>query len=105
MIIVSILGLTIMVKVKDIVKQLDAEAYSSIEQGLVKHRAENLLFLLKLYRDSSLSDNEILENLKVNSNSFYVLKSRLHDKIENYFSTNVHTDRELITQQLQQIPE
>jgi len=105
MIIVSILGLTIMVKVKDIVKQLDAEAYSSIEQGLVKNRAENLLFLLKSYRDSSLSDNEILENLKVNSNSFYVLKSRLHDKIENYFSNNVHTDRELITQQLQQIPE
>lgn len=93
-----------MAKVKDIVKQLNEEAYKSIEQSLVKNKAENLLFLFKSYKETELNDDEIIKNLDLNSNSFYVLKSRLHDKIENYFSKNLYSDKEAIAKQLQQIP-
>ena len=93
-----------MVKIKEIIKQLDDDAYRSIEQNLVKNRADNLLFLLNSYKNTEQPDNEIIQQLNLNTNSFYVLKSRLHDKIENYFSENIYADKEAITKQLQQIP-
>ncbi len=94
-----------MIKLKDIITQLDTKAYKAIEQLLKKNKADNLLFLLESYRQNKLPDEEIIGHLQLNSNSFYVLKSRLHDKIEHYMSGNIHTDRELVLNQLYQIPD
>jgi hypothetical protein len=46
-----------------------------------------------------------MEKLKLNSNSFYVLKSRLYDKVQEHLSGDIHANREEVTRQLHKIPE
>lgn len=94
-----------MVKLKNIVKGLDSEIYEAIESSLLKSKAENFLFLFKAYREDSLKDVEIIESLNINSNSFYVLKSRLIDKIQEFLAGDIYADMETVTTKLHQIPE
>jgi hypothetical protein len=94
-----------MIKLKEVVAKLDNESYKNIEGNLKKTKADNFLFLMQAYRSNNISDNEIIQKLNLNSNSFYVLKSRLYDKIQSHIAGNFTLDTQHIAKQLQQIPE
>lgn len=89
-----------MIKVREIISQLDEQTYTGIEELLLKNKADNFVLLLQLYRKGNISDRKIYAQLGISTNSFYVLKSRLYDKIQNYMSPNVFTSEENIIKQL-----
>lgn len=94
-----------MIKLKKIISDLDDIVYKTIEETLIKNKADNFLFLLQSYRSSDIKDSEIAKTLSINPNSLYVLKSRLNDKIQEHLSGNIHVNREEVIKQLHQIPE
>lgn len=94
-----------MIALKKIVSQLDDTLYKDIESTLVKNKSKNSLFLLNAYRKGNIEDEEILEQLNINPNSFYVLKSRLNEKIQAQLTGNADFSKDDIFVQLQQIDE
>lgn len=94
-----------MIKLKEIITQLQDDTYDAIEKTLLKTKADNFILLLQSYRKGGIADEEISNRLGINSNSFYVLKSRLYDKIQQSLSVDVFTTQENIIKQLLQVPE
>ncbi|PBQ32668.1 hypothetical protein CNR22_13095 [Sphingobacteriaceae bacterium] len=94
-----------MIKLKKIVADLDENVYKTVEESLIKNKAENFLFLLQTYRTKNLKDSEIAESLSINSNSLYVLKSRLNDRIQEHLSGDIFSNKEDVLKQLHQIPQ
>jgi tetratricopeptide (TPR) repeat protein len=94
-----------MIKLKKIVTGLSEDVYKSIEDTLVKNKSDNFLFLLQSYRKADLKDSEISATLTISSNSLYVLKSRLNDKIQEHLSGDIYSNKEDVFKQLHQIPE
>ena len=94
-----------MIKLKEIIAQLHDETYEAVEKTLLKTKADNFVLLLQSYRKGDISDQEISARLGINSNSFYVLKSRLYDKIQESLSADTFTTQENIIKQLLQVPE
>lgn len=94
-----------MIKLKTIITHLDERVYKAIEDTLIKNKADNFLFLLQSYRNSDIKDAEITKALAINSNSLYVLKSRLNDKIQEHLSGDIYSSKEDVLKQLHQIPE
>ncbi|MES2761178.1 MAG: hypothetical protein V4677_03185 [Bacteroidota bacterium] len=94
-----------MIKLKEVITQLEEENYREIEKNLTKNRADSFLFLFQSYKKSKLTDKEIMKELKVSSNSLYALKSRLYDKIQENLSSDVFTDKEKTLKLLIQVPE
>lgn len=91
-----------MIKLREIIAKLDDGVYKSIENALVKNKADNFLHLLKSYRQNA-TDNDIIDSLELNSNSFYVLKSRLYDRIQNHLSGDIHFNKEELPKKLVQV--
>lgn len=91
-----------MIKLREIISRLDENVFKNIENNFVKTKAENFLFLLKSYRGTT-TDAEIIDALELNSNSFYVLKSRLYDRIQNHLSGDIHTNKEELLKKLQEV--
>jgi hypothetical protein len=87
-----------------IISNLDDTVYSRLEYSLVQNKAENFLCLLRLYRASECTDEEILDKLRITQNSLYVLKSRLNDRIQEHLGGNLHENREELHRQLVAIP-
>jgi hypothetical protein len=94
-----------MIKLKEVVVQLKEENYSEIENNLIKNKADRFLFLFHSYRKSDISDKEIKEKLDISSNAFYVLKSRLYDKIQESLSCDMFIDQEKSIKLMLEIPE
>ena len=94
-----------MIKLKQIIAQLPENDFETIVDAFKKTKADNYYTLLTYYKEDKLSDTEIINKLEVSSNSFYVLKSRLFDKIQNHLSVNVFTTQENLIKQLLQVPE
>lgn len=94
-----------MIKLKEIIVQLDDRTYEDFKEQLSKNKADNFLYLAQSYRQNNIDDEEIINHLNLNSNSFYVLKSRLYDKIKNHISSGVDVNRDDIFKQLQQVHE
>jgi hypothetical protein len=92
-----------MLKLKKIISQLSVEEAASIQSELQINKAQNFLFLLNAYRDDELSDQQIMKELGSNSNAFYVLKSRLHEKIQQHLTGNKAVNKVEILQQLANI--
>ncbi len=90
-----------MIKLKEIIGQLNEETYAILEGDLIKTKAGNLLLLLQSYRQKNLSDTAISKQLEINQSSFYVLKSRLYDKIQQRLSGEISTHENVIKQLLQ----
>jgi hypothetical protein len=82
-----------MAKLKNIIKQLSAEDYQSIYQSLMNSNAEKSAFLLKFIREKQLSDAKVMEELDVNNNAYYTLRSRLNQKIEEYLLQQMESPR------------
>ncbi len=94
-----------MIKLKQVILQLDEEAYLKIEESFKKNKADNFVLLFQSYRDGKLQEKDVIEKLGITSNSFYVLKSRLYDKIQEHLSVDVFADRETLIRQLLQVHE
>jgi len=93
------------IKLKKTISHLDEGVYQKVEAALIKNKADNFLFLFRSYREDLIDDQKISETLELSSNSFYVLKSRLYDKIQEFLSGNLHSSKEEVTKLLHQIPE
>ncbi len=94
-----------MAKLKYIVKQLSQEEFNSIYQSLQETNAEKSAMLLKLMREKHLSDTKIMEELEVNSNAYYTLRSRLNQKIEEYLLQQMENPRADILKKVANINE
>lgn len=94
-----------MTELKQIIDQLDDTIFHTIEEDFRKTKADNFLFLLKAYKENRMTDASIIKHLNVTKNSFYVLKSRLHDKIKLYLTRHLNLDKEETLRQLQEITE
>lgn len=71
-------------KLKKIISQLNKEQFKEFEESLIGTNSVKFGSLLKAYKEGELSDDEIKEELKCTDNSYYVLKSRLYDKIQRF---------------------
>lgn len=94
-----------MIKLKEVINQLKDDTYEAIEKSLLKNKADNFVLLLQSYRKGNVQDNDISEQLGINANSFYVLKSRLYDKIQETLSADTFNTQENIIKQLLQVHE
>lgn len=82
-----------MSKLKNIIKQLSTKDYTAIYDSLINSNAEKSAFLLKFMREKQLSDTRIMEELEVNNNAYYTLRSRLNQKIEEYLLQEMESPR------------
>jgi hypothetical protein len=82
-----------MAKLKNIIKQLSSNDYEAIYNSLVESNAEKSALLLKYMREKQLSDSKIMEDLDVNTNAYYTLRSRLNQKIEEYLLNQMESPR------------
>jgi len=80
-------------KLKNIIKQLSPEDYNAIYTSLAESNAEKSAHLLRFLREKQLSDTKIMEELEVNSNAYYTLRSRLNQKIEEYLLQQMESPR------------
>lgn len=94
-----------MIKLKEVIVQLDRENYLEIEKNFIKNKADRFLFLLHSYKNSDISDKEIIKKLGISDNSFYVLKSRLYDRIQESLSCDIYIDQEKTIKLLLQVPD
>lgn len=92
-----------MIRLKEIINQLDVEVYDALETQLNKNKADNFLFLIKSYRNNGVKDEEIIKHLALNANSFYVLKSRLYDRIKSHLSEHIDVSKADLLQKLQEV--
>lgn len=94
-----------MAKLKNIIKQLSENDYESIYNSLIESSAEKSAFLLKYMREKQLSDNKIMEELDVNTNAYYTLRSRLNQKIEEYLLKQMESPRTELLKKVANITE
>jgi len=94
-----------MLNLRQLIRRLDPDILASLESSLINSKAENFLVLLREYQNAGASDVLIQEKLKITANSFYVLKSRLYDKIQEHLSGDVHGSKEEVLRLIHTIPE
>jgi hypothetical protein len=82
-----------MAKLKNIIKQLTNADYEAIYNSLIESNAEKSAFLLKALREKQQSDSKVMEELEVNTNAYYTLRSRLNQKIEEYLLLQMESPR------------
>ncbi len=82
-----------MAKLKNIIKQLAPNDYHAIYDQLVNSNAEKSAYLLKFIRERHMSDAKVMEELDVNTNAYYTLRSRLNQKIEEYLLQQMENPR------------
>jgi len=92
-----------MIRLKEIISQLVVEVFDALEAQLSKNKADNFLFLIKSYRNNGVKDEEIIKSLDLNANSFYVLKSRLYDRIKNHLSEHIDVSKADLLLKLQEV--
>ncbi len=94
-----------MAKLKNIIKQLSEQDYKTIYDSLIQSNAEKSGYLLKFLRESQNSDAKIMEELEVNTNAYYTLRSRLNQKIEEYLLQQMESPRTDILKKVANINE
>jgi hypothetical protein len=94
-----------MAKLKNIIKQLSEQDFESIYNSLLESSADKSAFLLKAMREKQQSDNKIMEELGVNTNAYYTLRSRLNQKIEEYLLQQMENPRTDILKKVANINE
>lgn len=92
-----------MIKLNEVVTQLNSNTYNNIKEDLIKNKANKFLFVLDSYRENGLKEADILNKLNISHNSFYVLKSRLYDRIQNQLNSELNVSKNDIYQQLEGI--
>ena len=92
-----------MLKLKKIILDLSATDFVNLEQHLHDSKSGQSLQLLRHYRSNNKQDTELMKELAINSNSFYVLKSRLYDKIQSLISGNLQSNKDDVLRLLHHI--
>ncbi len=92
-------------KLKNIVKQLSQEDYQSIYQSLIDSNADKSAFLLEAMREKHQSDAKLMNELGVNTNAYYTLRSRLNQRIEEYLLQQMENPRADILKKVSNINE
>lgn len=82
-----------MSKLKNIIAQLNENDFTIIFDSLIQNSAEKSAFLLKYLREGKLNDSKIMDQLNVNSNAYYTLRSRLNEKIEEHLLSQMESPR------------
>lgn len=82
-----------MAKLKNIIRQLSNKDYETIYNSLLESNAEKSAILLRSMREKQQSDSKIMEELDVNTNAYYTLRSRLNQKIEEYLLQQMESPR------------
>lgn len=82
-----------MAKLTNIVLQLSDTDYQAIYDSLVISNADKSAFLLKALREKPQGDGSVMEELGVNTNAYYTLRSRLNQKIEEYLLQQMESPR------------
>ena len=85
-----------MAKLKNIIKQLSEEDFVAIYDSLIESSADKSAFLLRAMREKQQSDNKIMEELDVNTNAYYTLRSRLNQKIEGLGSSHSYEGKKVL---------
>lgn len=85
--------------------QLSQEDYIAIYDLLVEGGADKSAYLLKAMREKQISDNKVMEELDVNTNAYYTLRSRLNQKIEEYLLAQMESPRTDILKKVANINE
>ena len=94
-----------MAKLKNVVKQLSEKDFNLIYDSLVGSGADKSAFLLKALRVRQLSESKIIDELGVNSNAYYTLRSRLNQKIEEHLVEQMASPRTDILKKVANINE
>ncbi|MGK7391869.1 MAG: hypothetical protein ACNS60_16075 [Candidatus Cyclobacteriaceae bacterium M2_1C_046] len=94
-----------MAKLKNIIKQLSENDYNNIYNLLIESSAEKSAYLLRAMREKQVSDKKIMEELDVNTNAYYTLRSRLNQKIEEYLLQQMESPRTDILRKVANINE
>lgn len=94
-----------MSKLKNIIKQLSNEDYTNIHDNLIFSGADKSAHLLKFMREKQLSDTKIMEELDVNTNAYYTLRSRLNQKIEEHLLQQMENPRTDLLKKVSNISE
>ena len=80
-----------MSKLSNIVRNLSEENYDDIRDTLVKERADKSVHLLQHIRENKTENADVMDDLKLNANAYYTLRSRLGQKIEGYLVQKIQT--------------
>lgn len=94
-----------MAKLKNIIKQLSIKDYESIRDSLIESNADKSAYLLQSMRERQLSDTKIMNELGVNTNAYYTLRSRLNQRIEEYLLQIMESPRTDILKKVANINE
>ena len=94
-----------MAKLKNIIKQLSDNDYQNIYNHLIESSADKSAYLLRAMREKQVSDKKIMEELEVNTNAYYTLRSRLNQKIEEYLLQQMESPRTDILRKVANINE
>ena len=93
-----------MLNLKDVIQQLEEEDFEKISDKLEASKADKYHLAFRLYRENQSSEATISEELEVSSNAFYVLKSRLYDKIQEHLLENLVAPKTDILRKIVTIP-
>ncbi len=94
-----------MAKLKNIIRQLSERDYKEIHDQLIESSADKSAYLLSAMRERQLSDRKIMDELDVNTNAYYTLRSRLNQKIEEYLLEQIESPRTDILKKVANINE
>ncbi len=94
-----------MSKLKNIIKQLSLQDFNAIYTQLAESNAEKSAYLLRFMREKQLSDAKIMEELEVNTNAYYTLRSRLNQKIEEFLLQQMESPRTTLIKKVSTIHE
>jgi len=94
-----------MAKLKNIIRQLSQEDFGAIYDSLMESSADKSAHLLKSMREKQMNDRRIMDELEVNSNAYYTLRSRLNQKIEEYLLQQMESPRTDILKKVANINE
>jgi len=94
-----------MLKLKNVVAQMREPDYQSLSSQFRTTKADKYLMLLTHMRQDVLSDHEISQSLRIGSGAYYTLKSRLHDKIQEYQLSTILGAKEDILKRVDNIPQ
>ncbi|MCC5919941.1 MAG: hypothetical protein LAT68_03820 [Cyclobacteriaceae bacterium] len=94
-----------MAKLKNIIRQLSTKDYEGIYQSLIESSADKSAYLLQSMREKQVSDTKIMQELGVNTNAYYTLRSRLNQKIEEYLLEQMESPRTDILKKVANINE
>jgi effector-binding domain-containing protein len=94
-----------MAKLKNIIKQLSEKDYEAIYHSLIESSADKSAYLLMSLREKNQSDIKIMDELEVNTNAYYTLRSRLNQKIEEYLLQQMESPRTDILKKVANINE